>query len=57
MWHVKDSLSIDARAFINNHDSSLIGHLVDLLSVRVVGSAEGISTDPLEEVEVLHPQH
>lgn len=40
--------------FIYNHDAMAVGHLQDLLSVRVVTSAEGVCAHPLHQVEIFH---
>lgn len=51
--HVFDA---DSRALINHHDAVAVTHLQDLLSVGVVAGAEGVGSQPLEQVEVLDSQ-
>lgn len=49
--HVFDAHS---RALVYNHNAVTVGHLQDLLSIRVVTSAERVCAHPLHQVEIFH---
>ncbi|MPC12550.1 hypothetical protein E2C01_005249 [Portunus trituberculatus] len=46
----------DGRALIHHHDALLVRHVHDLLGIGIVGGAETVCTQPLEQTKVLHHQ-
>lgn len=49
-------LRVDARTFVNNHDSVFVGKLHRLLRVRIVRGAIRIGAQPAQQIKVFGEQ-
>lgn len=55
-WSILHVFDAHSGALVYNYDAMAVGHLQDLLSVRVVTGAERVCAHPLHQVEIFHDE-